>query len=352
MPNICHVKQCKARKRKKGLTCCCLPNSFLVMETPEINTQDQTPRSPTPTQDEEMAKVPMASLTLEKMEYRSTNVDDSFHDKKGIIIQFLNSSCPGTPSVIGGIRINLEDIKQVPLYLQQNRDLIKQHAAKVLLDHWRDLNYGIGCNETISIDDFGLTFTVGSVAHNALKINPQQKNEGPLFYCHFPALVEPHVIVHTDWGTQTEGKAVHFINGYISLLPPHQRRNVLMRKDREDKAAASAAAAAATLQARTTPVTLPPTGYTGATIKKSRPQPYPTVPGPMARPVPYAARPQHIMHHQHNQKDAAVLREEMNNLHALISKVQSQIIPSPRLPTPKTPIWPRQHQGPDLPDGL
>jgi hypothetical protein len=109
--------------------------SFPVMETPACTTQVQDPRSATPLQDEEMAKVPMASLTLELAQYRSTNVDDSFHDKKGTIIQFNNCSCAGISSVIGGIRINLDDIGQVPLYLQQNRALIKQHSAKVLLDH-------------------------------------------------------------------------------------------------------------------------------------------------------------------------------------------------------------------------
>ncbi len=53
------------------------------METPENKTQSQDPRSTTPLQDEEMAKVPMASLSLDKIEYRSLNVDDSSMIRRG-----------------------------------------------------------------------------------------------------------------------------------------------------------------------------------------------------------------------------------------------------------------------------
>ena len=288
--------------------------SFPVMETPDCNAQAQNPRSTTPLQDEEMAKVPLAALTLEKTEYRSQNVDDSFFTKRGIFIQILNSHCPGSPLVIGGIRINLEDIKQVPRYLEQNRAVIKQHAAKVLLDHWITLNYGMGCNEGITVDDFGLTFTIGSVSPCAVKMNPHQRPEGPLFFCNFPALVEPQVIEHADWAVNNDGTAVHLINAYISLLPPHQRRNVILRKEREEKAAASAAAAIP--PARSTSVILTPTGYTGAIPKKSRPNPHPTPSGSGARPAPYPARPQ-----PQYVSDNAVLREEMSHLHALIARV-------------------------------
>ncbi len=317
------------------------------MQTPECSkVQAQDPRSTTPLQDEEMAKVPMASLSLDKMEYRSLNVDDSFHDKKGMIIQILNSHCPGSPLVIGGIRINLEDIRQVPQYLHQNRALIKQHAAKILLDHWITVNYGMGCNETITIEDFGLTFTVGSVSACGMRMNPHQRPEGPLFFCHFPALVEAQIIEHADWNVNNDGAAVHIINAYISLLPLHQRRNIILRREREEKAAASAAASAPPA-VRSTPVILQPTGYTGTIPKKSRPNSHPTASGSGTRPSPYPARPQPTYI-----SDNAVLREEIGNLHALINRVQSQIVPTPALPTPRTPLWPRQNQGPDLPDGL
>ena len=344
------MKNCKARKRKKGLTCCCSLNSFPVMDTSASTSQIQDSRSGTPLLDEmtkDMVKdVPMASLTLEREDFKSALVDDSIHHKTGIIIQFINSGCPGTFPVIGGVRINLEDIRKVPQYLHQNQALIKQHGARILLEHWKALNFGMGSVEHLTVEDFGIVFTVASVSNNAIRFNPNQRTEGPLFYCHLPALVYPQTIINADWATSTEEQAVHIINAYITLISPHQRRNLMIKRDREEKdtTAAVAAAAAITIP-KSRPVILQTT-YAGAVSKKSKPGPAPSTSGAQSRPAPYPARAPPRPH------DTQVLREEMSHLHHLINRVQSQIIPSPPLPTPRTPIWPRENQGPDLPDGL
>jgi hypothetical protein len=318
------------------------------MEATACNSQIQDSRSATPLQDEEMIKdVPLASLTLERAEYRCPLVDNSIHDKKGMIIQFINTGCPGTSPVIGGIRINLEDIRMVPLYLHQNKALIKQHGARILMDHWKNLNYGMGCLENQTIEDFGIVFTLASVSPSAIRLNPLQKAEGPLFYCHLPALVEPQAVIHADWGTNTDGLAVHLINAYITLISPHQRRNVMIRKEREEKATAVAVAAAANItipQAR--PVILPAPGYTGTIPKKPKANSAPSTSGAQSRPAPYPPRSQ-----QRSLHDSVVLREEMSHLHSLINRVQSQIIPSPPLPAPRTPLWPRKTKGPICPMG-
>ena len=340
-------KYCKARKRKKGLTCCCSLNSFPVMEATNVQTSVQEPRSSTPLQDEEMTKqVPLASLSIEKASFRSTLVDDSLHDKRGIIIQFYNSACPGIFPVIGGLRINLDDIRQVPLYLQQNKALIKQHGVRVLMNHWRELNYGLGSTELLTVDDFGIVFTVASVSPSGIRMNPQQRTEGPLFFCHLPGLLEPQIVIHADWALGTEGQVVHIINAYITLISPHQRRTLMIRKEREEKATAVAAAAAATATAQQSrPIILQGTGFTGTIPKRSKPTP--STSGAQARATPYPPRTQPRSMH-----DSVVLREEMSHLHQLINRVQSQIVPSPPLPTPRTPLWPKDNQGPDLPDGL
>ena len=182
-----------------------------------------------------------------------------------------------------------------------------------------------------------MSFTLASVSAQGARLNPLQRTEGPLFFCHLPAMVDPQVVIHSDWNTHTDGLAVHIIYAYITLLPPQQRRNALIKRDREDRAVVAQ---------KTHPVILTPTGNTGATPKKqSRPNP-PTSSGTNTRPNPYPNRPL---------PETAALREEMCQLHDLINRVQRQIvptIPSPALPTPRTPLWPRQNQGPDLPDGL
>ena len=297
-------------------------------------------------QDEDMAKVPMADLSLDPQEYRSEYVDDSFHEKQGMIIQFLNGSCPGATTVIGGIRTNLMDIRKAPLYLSQNKALIKHHASRFLLDHWRDLNYGMGSTEIITVDDFGVTFTVASVSPLGCKWNPLQRMEGPLFFCHLPALVMPQTVIHSDWHTHLEEVAVHVINAYITLLPPHQRRTALMKKDKEDKAAAI------TQSAIPSPIYLVPTGYSGPTSKKSRPNPSTHLITHTTSTSGATGSHRSGSHPARPQSDTTAMREEMLHLHAMINRLQSQIIPSPALPASRNPTWPRTNGSSNLPDGI
>ena len=208
----------------------------------------------------------------------------------------------------------------------------------------------MGSTEVITIDDFGVTFTVASLSPHGCKWNPMQRMEGPLFFCHLPALVMPQTVVHSCWDDQVEEVAVHVINAYITLLPPHQRRSALLKKEKEDKAATATTAAAAAI-ARPSPIYLVPHQYTGPAHKKSRPNPahislVPSsaigAPGPQ-RPGPQPSRPQ---------QDIASMREEMLHLHAVINRLQSQIVPTPALPASRNPTWPRTNRGPDLPDTL
>ena len=128
---------------------------FLVMETstatcPETSTYNEADyRCPTPTQDEVMQyeasqrqSVTAIELVVKEVvpeDLRSELVDNSFHDKTGIIIQFINASCPGTFPIIGGLRIGLEDIRKAPQYLNKHKRVIKQHASNQLMKHFRDM---------------------------------------------------------------------------------------------------------------------------------------------------------------------------------------------------------------------
>ena len=89
------------------------------METPNPNIATAS-CSESPVLDQEMTisvQPPMAELCLTEAEMRSDYVDPSFFSKKGVVIQFISNNCPGTTSMIGGIRLNLEDIRKVPAYL-------------------------------------------------------------------------------------------------------------------------------------------------------------------------------------------------------------------------------------------
>ena len=307
--------------------------SFLVMDTStsEVDQDQSCSHSHTPTMMEEaMAKInPFVNLILTEEELSSDLVDRSMLQKQGMIIQIINQSCPGSSSIIGGVRISLQDIRKAPAYLSRHRRLIKQHAVRILMKHHQDMNYGLGAAETLSSDDFGMSFTVASVSTNGAAMNPGNRREGPLFFCHFPMLVDPIPLIRPDWDTNTEGIAVHVINAYINLLPLHQRRKYIIEKEREEKAAAESAKSS-------------PQAQTYGQAKKLKVQN--SASSPPAAKGHLNVKPQH--------SESVALREEIARLKVLTSRLQQQALPSPPLPTTKPLVWHSKNQGPDLPDDL
>ena len=275
---------------------------------------------------------PLANLVLTEDEISSDLVDRSILQKQGVIIQILNTSCAGSSAaVIGAIRINLQDVRKIPAYLSRNRRLIKQHAVRIMMKHYQDMNFGLGASETLHLDDFGMSFTLASVSHEGAQLNPGKRQEGPLFCCHFPTMVNPIVLQHANWDTNTEGVAVHVVNAYVNILPLHQRRNYIVARAREEKASLE---------------TVPKLAPTQVPAKKSKPS-TPTSSQNGTKGTSNAQEKRTTL------PENAALREEIARLKVLTSRLQQQALPSPPLPTTKPPVWPtNRDQGPDLPDDL
>ena len=304
------------------------------MET-TTNTLTPETRSQTPLVDEDMGKLPLAELTLSEDEIRSDLVDHSFLTKKGIMVQFINTNCSGCSPVFGGIRLGLSDIRKAPAYLSKYKRLIRQHAVKALTQHLQDMQSSLGAGELINIDEFGMTFTVASVNNLGALMNPGRRQEGPLFFCHFPALVEPFVLAHEDWETGTEREAVHMINCYIHLLPNHQRRNTILHRLKEEKIALQAISAASPsvphakkpkMSTQTSSTTTSHKGHSGPT------------------PVP---RPQYNPPHQ-----STLLMKEIERLNAQLRLAQGPPFPALPASSAKTITWPSKDLVPELPDDM
>ena len=197
--------------------------------------------------------------------------------------------------------------------------------------HYQDMNFGLGASETLHLDDFGLSFTLASVSHEGAQLNPGKRQEGPLFCCHFPTMVNPIVLQHANWDTNTEGAAVHVVNAYVNILPLHQRRNYIVTRAREEKAFLE---------------TVPKLSTPQVPAKKSKPS--------IPASSPHGAKGTSNAQEKKTQlPENAALREEIARLKVLTIRLQQQALPSPPLPTTKPPVWPtnRDH-GPDLPDDL
>ena len=67
---------------------------------------------------------------LEKEEIQCKQIDSTIYTKSGVIIQMCNTNASAHATVIGGIRLALEDIRKVPAYLQKYRTQIKKIAVR------------------------------------------------------------------------------------------------------------------------------------------------------------------------------------------------------------------------------
>ena len=179
-----------------------------------------------------MHQIPLSSMQLTEEVFVSEFCHETLTSAKGMIIQFINGSCPGATSMIGGIRTGLTDAKKIPAYLERNRGNIKTHAINALTRHLRDSQCSVGATESLMHDDYGLTFSLASVSQAGVELNPHRKREGPLFYCLFDTLVEP-TILREAWCT-TNQETAYFVNAYIHLLPAPQRRNRVAAKHLEE----------------------------------------------------------------------------------------------------------------------
>lgn len=273
---------------------------------------------------EEM-QTPLNRLLISTDELRSEYIDESFFTKRGIILQFVNNNCPGSTSMIGGMRLALTDVRRAPAYLSKYKRQIKAHAMKALTRHIMEMQCCIGLHEALSSDDYGMSFAIASVSPAVRHLNPSKRTEGPLFYCLFEGMVEPVYLERSNpnnWDDEQREICdnAHVINVHIHLLPATQRRSTVLR-EHNDKAA----------QAYYSP---------DATIKRQKMSPAPRNNGKMQYPGA-PSKPDH-------QK----LQAEITALKTQLSLLKSKTIPSPPLPAVQPLVWPPRDLCPALPDDL
>lgn len=286
-------------------------------------------RPETPTQDEEMIVTPQlhqvaAEAPLTVADMKCDYVDDTFFTKSGVIMQFINGNCPGSPSTIGGMRLALTDVKKLPAYIARNRGSIKVHALRYLNRHLKEMQCSIGATECLKAEDYGMSFSIASVTNNGAMLNPARRNEGPLFYCMFSGLVSPVLVQNADWDDQTSrDEMAYVVNCYIHLLPASQRRNAVVARHNEE---VMTKANAVVTQAKQQEV---------RAAKKQR--------------MAFApSAPKHAP--QEKTVDRDNLKRDMQALRQEVVQLRLTATPNPPLPTTKAIIWPPANGCPDMPD--
>jgi hypothetical protein len=288
-------------------------------------------------QDEVMAQLqPFQKVNLTEPEVLCEYVHSSLTKSNGIIIQFINANAAGATTMIGAVRIGLLDVRKAPSYVSKHKMAIKAHGVKMLQKHFLDPQCAAGAGEPLCNDDYGISFAVASVSVTALALNPTRRNEGPMFYCLYPALVEPTSLSEVSWEEGKASEVAFFINAYIHLLPASQRRYKVLNKSKPDSDASKDEEDHA------------------KNAKKPR-----TFFQPQGEPSRYNQGAENYRSYQTRkmQEEFEALRAELTAVKTssaqeiAILKAHSALNPA----LPKTPInWPPKdpNQGPDLPDDV
>jgi hypothetical protein len=134
--------------------------------------------------------------------------------------------------MIGGVRIQLQDITKVPQYLSKNKSIILQWGASFLVQHLLDSQCPAAANERITHEDFSISFSVTSLSDEGCRLNPMGRNKGPLHHCVHPGLLQPAKLGILADGSPDEA---HVINIYVHLLDASKQRMAIIRKSKDDE---------------------------------------------------------------------------------------------------------------------
>ena len=91
-------------------------------------------------------------------------VDKTHFTKKGCLVQFINTNCAGSSSIIGGVRLGISDVNTLPAYLSKWKQHMRLHGIKMLARHLVDTHCPTGVGETLFPEDYGISFTVASLS--------------------------------------------------------------------------------------------------------------------------------------------------------------------------------------------
>ena len=172
-------------------------------------------------------------------DYSCESLDASMYKKQGCILQFYNNNAGGMAGMIGAMRIALQDVRKMPKYISKNKGHIKNVAIKLLTTHLIETQCAAGVGEALSHEDYGVSFSAASLSQDGLRLHPTNRQEGPLAFCLYDGLMQP-VTLSRNLQNQVVDSA-YVINVYINLLPPSQRRMVVIKKINEEvKAEANA----------------------------------------------------------------------------------------------------------------
>ena len=163
-------------------------------------------------------------------ECKTRSVHRSFVEEHGPVIWIYNTGCSYGSNSIGGLRLPEMPLHRIPKYLDEQYGSLKQHMVAQLQRHLVKNSSPLGMCEVLTAEDYGLTFTMGSLSPIAKNLCFNHRFEAPMFACLHPAWISKVAVAHVE-GNVFE--YAYVINAYISLLPAAGRRLEVLRKYNE-----------------------------------------------------------------------------------------------------------------------
>jgi hypothetical protein len=242
--------------------------------------------------------------------------DSSILTKDGIMFNYHNTNCTDSATILGSTRIMLKDCRKIIWFITKNEQLLKQKAVQQLMFHLNKTQLSYGAGEKLSIDDFSISYMLGSPSDEAKLAHPNRRNEVPLTWTALPNMVR-----EITWFTKPDGtpSASALVNVYIHILEPSKRKGAVAKREEEQRRQAE-------FNAAQPPMKRQYNGPGGPRNKYQPPQP------PAPAPEIYQV-----------QTEVAVLKERFNHM--------AQANSYPAMPT-EGKIWVSASQQKDLPNEL
>ena len=170
-------------------------------------------------------------LALNPKEYVCDLYDKEIVNKKGIVIQYLNSNSTGATNAIGVTRVNVTDPRRMPQYLTRNLTYIRQHAVSCLQTHMRLTLCAAGALEKLTAEDFSISFSWASLTDVGRSLCLPGRNDLALGFAGCESLLMPILINKSDLFP------TYVINAYIYLQDTTRRSTTVIAKAKEDAVA-------------------------------------------------------------------------------------------------------------------
>jgi hypothetical protein len=174
---------------------------------------------------------PFTRVSLKTKEMVCGQLGEEMITRNGIILQYLNSNSSGSTTMVGVTRIGLKDPRKMPAYVERNLSIIRQHAVAALNRHFKLTLCATGILETLSPEDYSISFSWASISPVARSLTQHGKPDLALGYATCEQFVVP------VWATREDPEPTYVLNVFITLQEPARRSTAVLKKAKEEETA-------------------------------------------------------------------------------------------------------------------